>query len=595
MAGSVSAGAYTAGVVDYLMEALENWEAAREGDPSLPTHKVEIDLLGGSSGGGITAAMAFFAFRDQVEHGRLEADGKTYKKDLDNIFWNCWVELTGEDVFAQLLELEDVKDFYIPAALNSDFIDQVAQKFERYVEDLAAREAASVPRTTFLSEAVELFMTLFNVTGMKYELSSKALSATKQYVSEHRDLAHFRWDNNYHRDGRMEITFQNLQNLPTLLQASMATGAFPVGLRARIVERPAKYIWHNPFFRKNNKFNKDTINLGPEVLGEEDLYRSLNADGGTSNNEPVELMRDLMLQIRLSEQNKLKELQEFAAMSETERMVAKTMLTNYSIILIDPFPSYDFPIKEPEPTSDHLFRYAPKLVFAMNSQLQFDAKEAIDAYNKDNYGLHVIAPSRRSAPKPEYAIACGALGGFGGFLSREYRVHDFFLGRHNCQSFLRKYFVVNPDEPKPAPGKPNDNYQCVQAVLEGYQDQRALERYCFTDENEKRWVPIIPDVLLKEPIRVRKIQVDESTRIVEWDEPGKLPLYRMNLPQNDFLEAYREKIERRANRLLNNAYDSNWFGDLIRKIVAARLDDRVAGKVIDIIKEELVKRELIQR
>ncbi|WP_374163184.1 hypothetical protein [Arcticibacter sp. MXS-1] len=29
MAGAVSAGAYTAGVMDYLLEALENWERAK--------------------------------------------------------------------------------------------------------------------------------------------------------------------------------------------------------------------------------------------------------------------------------------------------------------------------------------------------------------------------------------------------------------------------------------------------------------------------------------------------------------------------------------------------------------------------------------
>lgn len=73
MAGSVSAGAYTAGVIDYLMEAFENWEKVRGRDNSIPTHKVEIDVLGGSSGGGMTAAMAFFAFWDSVKHASLKA------------------------------------------------------------------------------------------------------------------------------------------------------------------------------------------------------------------------------------------------------------------------------------------------------------------------------------------------------------------------------------------------------------------------------------------------------------------------------------------------------------------------------------------
>ncbi len=30
MAGAISAGAYTAGVIDYLLESLENWEKAKK-------------------------------------------------------------------------------------------------------------------------------------------------------------------------------------------------------------------------------------------------------------------------------------------------------------------------------------------------------------------------------------------------------------------------------------------------------------------------------------------------------------------------------------------------------------------------------------
>ena len=51
MAGSVSAGAYTAGVMDYLFEALNNWYAKKDkGDPGIPDHDVLIDVFGGSSG-----------------------------------------------------------------------------------------------------------------------------------------------------------------------------------------------------------------------------------------------------------------------------------------------------------------------------------------------------------------------------------------------------------------------------------------------------------------------------------------------------------------------------------------------------------------
>ncbi|MGZ5248382.1 MAG: hypothetical protein ACXWCR_14850, partial [Flavitalea sp.] len=383
-------------------------------------------------------------------------------------------------------------------------------------------------------------------------------------------------------------------NLETLIQASKATGAFPVGLKARIVERKAKYIWDNPFFKKNNKFNQQSINLGKNVTGREDVYKSLNADGVTSNNEPVELVRDLLLEIRLKEENKMVELAKLSSMDDTQKMIEKSKLENYSIIMVDPFPSYDFDIEEPGEKADHITGYALDLIFAMNSQLQFDAKEAIDAYDKNNYGLHIIAPSRKEAQRPEYAIACGALGGFGGFLNKEYRVHDYFLGRHNCQSFIRKYFVVDADEKEVEDGKPNENYNCIKSVLEGYNNKEAFDRFCYVDEKGKRWLPIIPDVSLDKPIVVQEIKVDEDTRQVLYDEPNKLPLYKMDLPTSDFLDQYRDRLKGRVNKLMRNLYDSSWLVDFIIKTVAKKMDDRVADAVIDRIKKDLMKRKLLK-
>ena len=80
MGGSVSAGAFTAGVMDYLIEALQQWEAAKKRkDLGVPQHEVAIDLLCGTSGGGITSALSLFALQDgDLQHYHLHADGKTY-------------------------------------------------------------------------------------------------------------------------------------------------------------------------------------------------------------------------------------------------------------------------------------------------------------------------------------------------------------------------------------------------------------------------------------------------------------------------------------------------------------------------------------
>jgi predicted acylesterase/phospholipase RssA len=56
MAGAISAGAYTAGVVDYLLEALMHYQKVRkqfaEDHPGKSLHNVQIRVISGASAGG---------------------------------------------------------------------------------------------------------------------------------------------------------------------------------------------------------------------------------------------------------------------------------------------------------------------------------------------------------------------------------------------------------------------------------------------------------------------------------------------------------------------------------------------------------------
>src|SRR5262249_30863752 len=56
MAGAISAGAYRAGVMDFLLQALDEWEKAKaEGDA--PPHQVKLKVMTGASAGAMTAAI----------------------------------------------------------------------------------------------------------------------------------------------------------------------------------------------------------------------------------------------------------------------------------------------------------------------------------------------------------------------------------------------------------------------------------------------------------------------------------------------------------------------------------------------------------
>src|SRR5258708_19377000 len=69
LGGTVSAGAYTAGALDFLIEALDCWEAARaNGDPLVPRHRVVLRVITGASGGGVNAAIAARALNFDFPH-----------------------------------------------------------------------------------------------------------------------------------------------------------------------------------------------------------------------------------------------------------------------------------------------------------------------------------------------------------------------------------------------------------------------------------------------------------------------------------------------------------------------------------------------
>lgn len=128
---------------------------------------------------------------------------------------------------------------------------------------------------------------------------------------------------------------------------------------------------------------------------------------------------------------------------------------------------------------------------AMISQMRSKPSQINDALNDDCAGQFLIDPSRafikadgktKVPVHGERAIACGALGGFSGFLNKEFRVHDYFLGRYNCKIFLRDYFTI-PDDAKSANPIFNEGYAGI-----------TDDRYRSTVDKSWQIIPIVEDV-----------------------------------------------------------------------------------------------------
>jgi len=121
------------------------------------------------------------------------------------------------------------------------------------------------------------------------------------------------------------------------------------------------------------------------------------------------------------------------------------------VLLIDPFPNL-FEL-DTEYNPDHqsqLLNVVKSLAGAVIAQARFKPDELALAKDPDVASRYAIMPIRYGPGDrvEKYAIACGSLGGFGGFLSKAFRHHDFMLGRRNCQRFLSHHFVLPADRAK---------------------------------------------------------------------------------------------------------------------------------------------------
>lgn len=511
MAGAVSAGAYTAGVMDYLLETLDKWEKIKTDKnfkDKLPTHNIQIDVISGASAGGMTACLTTLVL---FEKERQHVDFSTLADDrTKNRLYNAWVNLPykGEkmtkfkaaevmlndddvkeiDKFNKTLKEKEKKVRFPISLLNSLIVRKVAEKIIE-LNEKEKKEFNLKNRAKYVAEDLDIFVTLTNLKGFQsiIPLKSSDSNYIAQYVSnDHRDLMMF--NVGVKKKGNIKLDFavdseEAKDSINLLKNAAVSTGAFPIGLEYGFIERKPEYINENILLKKmHSPFGKNIIRS--------DLtkYSVAMIDGGLIDNEPFELT-DTLIKDRLGDKSEKK----------------------YSLLMIDPFPSQGI---EPETESifiDAMHKNYPYSFWGAIAQLIMTARSQLvvksaknrnetsqepalikEAINDENTSCFLISPRRRDLEENKVfegsnAIACGTLGGFGGFIHEDFRKHDFFLGRSNCKSFFQKHFKFEAslleDEESPF-------YQAY--------DQSAQEVFLITDNNGNKFFPIIPDVAIFE-------------------------------------------------------------------------------------------------
>ncbi len=438
LAGAVSAGAYIAGALDFLIEAMDSWEDAKardrdNGTTTVPNHSVDLKVVTGASGGGMNGAIAAATLGRSFPHIRLADVPSDGAAVTENPFFDAWVQQID---ISKLLGGQDMIEGQAPPSLLDS-----SKLWEIVTSTLTWPSGSQQRQRPWVCDPLRVFLTVTNLRGVPYGLrfGGESTGGYGNYMMLHRD--HVRFALNGVGDATAEAPFadETLLSSPVSVNApewrrlgvaALASGAFPGFLQARTLEGLRSDYAYRVVAWEQDRSSFESVPPSWDSLETAetngDDYRFLNVDGGAMDNEPLELARIVLA----------------GARGRNERAGDKA---NRATLLIDPF--VDAPHGGPASGDDrNPLSDLSSLFGAYKSQARFRPEDLALASNPETYSRFVIAPSRsgHGAPHP---LAAGAFGGFGGFLARDFRVHDYLLGRRNAQRFLSRYFTLPARNP----------------------------------------------------------------------------------------------------------------------------------------------------
>lgn len=448
MAGAASAGAYTAGVLDFLIEALTAWQdAMASGNPLVPDHEVVIRVAAGTSAGGIAASLlsmlpftGHYPMRD-LAGVAAAADAENARR---NLLYRCWVVDTDIN---RLLSTNDLRDpaAHVPSLLNGSILSEISDGAVADVRAALAGSPASPP--PFFANPLQLYLCLTNMRGVPYVIRMVADEEQRGHVvTSHSDYAHFAVLGagleaaGAVPRGAIPVNWPGTSGVPaadgwdSVRDAALATSAFPGGFPARRFRNPLSVYqardWIGAAATAAARTLAVQIDL-PEL--ETDVYDFWCVDGGLLNNEPIEHVRRVL------------------ARGDTSSGAHDGRSADHALLLIDPFPD-DGHRQEARPdTAPDLLGSLLSLIPVLRAQAAFKPEELMLALDENVRSRYLLSPKRETMRPAEGELASGGLSGFAGFMHEQLRMHDYQLGRRNCQKFLADHFYVHRDNPIVAP------------------------------------------------------------------------------------------------------------------------------------------------
>lgn len=479
MAGAVSAGAYTAGVLDFLVEALDAWYAMRESSQraDIPKHDVVLEALTGASAGGMCAAISAVALQEEFDHVRSSDPG-----EKTNRLYRSWVQAI--DILPLLGTKDLERDPIVRSVLDCTPIEEIASTA------LTANPARRIDRL-WVSKNLGLVVTISNLRGIPYAVDRTG-NNFEERIGYHADQVEFVVSADGHSaNGTAHVLNypdQPAENWKALQTAAMATGAFPVALRARIVRKTRAYyeqkMWHVATVNSSGDGACSVLRpIRPAWNNPPETFDIVCADGGITNNNPFDCAHGLLVR----------------AAGAQEHVPRVSSEAEGAVISVAPFPG-DEPFTEYDAEEEcSLINVLKALIPTLVSQSRFQGENLLLTGDPNVRSRFAIAPSDDSGPgRP--ALLCGALSAFGGFIDQKFRDRDYHLGRRNCQQFLRVHFCLPESNPIIAAGLPDSDEARRQWEVNPPDEVKA--------DRDKRWFPIIP---LMESARGQIVLPDRRT------------------------------------------------------------------------------------
>lgn len=349
-------------------------------------------------------------------------------KDTSNKFYESWVNKIDIEYLLQSSDLNGDKP--LVSLLDSSIIEQIAN----YA--LTPGPATARP---YISDALTLFLTLTDVRGIPYALTNAPGSA-EEVIAYYADRIQFETVENANAptspSARPLPKGSNGGDWPLLKQAAMATGAFPLFLAPRTLDRTASEYQFSPWLSLTDVNAPATPPDWP--LKPTDAFETLNVDGGVTNNDPFQLAHDFLAihNPTATRDEKTGEL----------RNPREADTANCAVLTVAPFPASCAYDKDFIENNSDLLSMIPNLITVLISQSRFLGESLSAGMGGPSHSRFVLAPSDADNPSQD-ALQCGVLGAFGGFFERGFRAHDYQLGRRNCQKFLRDYFRLALNNP----------------------------------------------------------------------------------------------------------------------------------------------------